>query len=115
MGTNNFGHTGVGHIPCQIDDATFMPLLISFYSVDKVLDHIKANPCVKDKINPTLTLATKLLLEFHYNLGHLGFAHLKWILCRLGLFGAKGRLALMEPVPRCSGCLEGGMEKLPSV
>ena len=106
---------GVGHIPCQIDTTTFMPLLISFYNVDKVLNHLLANPCVTDEVNPNLTPATKLLLKFHYKLGHLGFQHLKWLIRHLGFFGAKGQLALLAPIPRCSSCLEGGMEKLPTL
>ena len=68
---------GIGHISCKIDDATFMPLLVSFYNMDKVLNHLMSNWCGTDEVNLNLTPATKLLLKFHFKLGHLGFAHLK--------------------------------------
>ena len=105
---------GVCHIPCKINDATFMPLLVSFYNVDKVLNHLMSNWCVTDEANPNLTPATKWLLKFHFKLGHLGFVHLKWFLGHFNIFGAKGQLAIMAPVPKCSSCLEGGMKKLPT-
>jgi len=54
------------------------------------------------------------LLQFHCKLGHLGYAHLQWIL-RQGIFSAmamKCGSASVHP-PKCEACLYGGQQKRP--
>ena len=105
---------GTGHVPIHIDDTTFMPLLTCFHDPDQVVNHL-TNKCVTDEVNPLLSKKAKLLLKFHYKLGHLGFQHLKWLLRHIPLFGAQGVMAAdpSTDVPKCSGCITGGMEKQP--
>ena len=104
----------LGNLPLHIDKTSHMPILTCFHDVEKSMKHL-ANPCVTDEVNPMLSPKSKLLLKLHYKLGHLGFSHLKYLLRAFKLFGSAGIMA-SEPttdIPKCSSCIEGGMEKLP--
>ena len=104
----------IGTLPVHIDSVSYMPLLTCFHDVDKVVHHL-ANPCVTDKVNPMLSPRSKLLLKLHYKLGHIGFQHLKYLLKHFNLFGASGVLASHNDteIPKCSSCIQGGMERQP--
>ena len=104
----------IGNLPVHIDNASYMPILTCFHNVDKAMKHL-ANPCVTDEINPMLSAKSKLLLKLHYKMGHLGFKHLKFLLRAFKLFGSAGVMAAdpSTDIPKCSSCIEGGMEKIP--
>ena len=104
----------IGVLPVHIDQTSFMPVLTCFHNVDKAMKYL-ANPCVTDEINPMLSAKSKLLLKLHYKMGHLGFKHLKFLLRAFKLFGSAGVMAAdpSTDIPKCSGCIEGGMEKIP--
>ena len=66
-----------------------------------------------DETNPQLTTKQKLLLKFHYKLGHLGFQHLKFVIRNFELFGTQGMMAIDKEteVHICSSCVTRGMQK----
>ena len=103
-----------GNIPISIDTTTFMPMLHCFHDADKVLKSL-TNPCVTDEVNPNLSPQSKLLLKFHFKLGHVGFQHLKWILRNFKFFGVSGVMASDKDteIPLCSSCVTGGMQCKP--
>lgn len=72
--------------------------------------------CVTDDSNPQLSRCQKLLLRFHYKLGHCGFQHLKVIIKQFKLFGAQGMMAADKDAeaPPCSSCISGGLQCLPT-
>ena len=104
----------VGKLPVYLDETTFMPLLTCFHDADDVVESL-THQCVTDEVNPMLSKGAKLMLKFHYKLGHLGFRHLIWLCKKFKLFGPLGIL-ITDPsldVPKCSSCITGGMEKKP--
>ena len=91
-----------------------MPLLTCFHDPDQVVRHL-TNKCMADEVNLLLSKKSELLLKFHCKLGHLGFQHLKWLLHHIPIFGAHSAMAAdpSTEIPKCSGCVTGGMEKQP--
>ncbi len=101
---------GLGKIPLSIDPVTFMPLLTFFDNANEVVNNM-INKCVTDELNPLLLKQSKMLLKYHYKLGHIGFGCLEWILRNFKVLGSKGNFASEGEVPKCSSCLVGGMER----
>ena len=99
----------VGNVPLSMDQVTFMPLLTCFNDAEKKINAL-AGGCVTDDSNPQLSPCQKLLLRFHYKLGHCGFQHLKVIIKQFKLFGAQGMMAADKDTeaPPCSSCISGG-------
>ena len=61
--------------------------------------------CVIEEQNPNLSYLQKVLLQWHFKLGHCGFTTMKW-LGQTGLFGALGVKMSKEGVkiPKCAAC-----------
>ena len=102
----------MGQIPVHIDSASYMPLLTCFKNSDKVMEQL-GNTCISDEVNPLLSKQSKILLNLHYKLGHVGFQRLIWILKTFKVFGNKGILATEGEIPKCASCIHGGQEKHP--
>ena len=92
-----------GTLPLYIDKTCFLPMLTCFHDVNSVVQKL-ANPCVTNELNPKLSKSSKLLLKYHYKLGHIGFSYLKYFLKNFKLFGALGTLASDKDtdIPVCS-------------
>ncbi len=70
--------------------------------------------CLTDEANQNLSHAQKMLLKWHFKLGHIGFQHLQWIgrqgwLHKVGEhFGLSSILA-----PKCAACQFGKQQRNP--
>jgi hypothetical protein len=72
--------------------------------------------CVTDEVNQNLTSTQKLLLRFHFRLGHIGFQHVPW-LGRQGLLGPEGVTMGNKSnltVPKCAACQFGKQGRTPT-
>jgi hypothetical protein len=72
--------------------------------------------CVTDEVNQNLTSTQKLLLRFHFRLGHIGFQHVQW-LGRQGLLGPEGVTMGNKSnltVPKCTVCQFGKQGRTPT-
>jgi hypothetical protein len=71
--------------------------------------------CVTDEVNQNLTTSQKLLLRFHFRLGHIAFQHIQW-LGRQGLLGPEGvkmgKTSLTAP--KCAACQFGKQGRTPT-
>ncbi len=68
--------------------------------------------CLTDERNQNLTSAQKMLLRWHFKLGHTGFAAVQW-LGRQGFFGPRGEAMghARCDSPKCGTCLLGKQHK----
>jgi hypothetical protein len=83
----------------------------------QALDSAKAlalKGCVTDEVNQNLTAKQKLLLRFHFRLGHIAFQHVQW-LGRQGLLGPEGEVMGSDKVtaPKCAACQFGKQSQTP--
>ena len=101
------------HVDFLLDTQTFMPLMPAFHNTAKVAYNL-SDPSVVTPENSNLSPLQKLLLKYHYKMGHLGFQHLKW-LGRIGLFKVDGEYFSHPQVtpPKCTACLYGSQQRRP--
>ena len=73
-----------------------------------------AMTCVTDEKNQNLTHLQKVLLQWHFKLGHVGFQTLQWI-GRQGWLGKIGEKMGSTSVqcPKCASCQYGKQERTP--
>ena len=97
------------------DSLTFLPRLTLFQdgTADKVL-HAMAG-IVSEETNQNLTPLSKLWLQWHFKLGHLGFKHVRW-LAENGALGpsAASIKGAVETILKCSACQFGKQHKRPT-
>jgi len=66
-----------------------LPTIRAYRNALSTAKAIALNACLTDEKNQNLTAAQKLLLRYHFKLGHAGFSLVKW-LGKNGYFGTKG-------------------------
>ena len=98
------------------DSVSYLPVLQTFGSVCQSSEKLALLGNVTLEQNQNLTFSQKLLLKWHYKLGHVGFNVVKWI-GRQGLFGKLGEKMGAESVGtstiKCSACQYGKQERNP--
>jgi hypothetical protein len=95
-------------------DTTHLPRIRVYRNA---LDDAKAlalKGCVTDEVNQNLTSTQKLLLRFHFRLGHIAFQHVQW-LGRQGLLGPEGVKMGKDKLttPKCAACQFGKQGRTP--
>jgi hypothetical protein len=71
------------------DNSTHLPRLHAYKSALHSANMLAMQGCVTDEMNQNLTPQQKILLKWHFRLGHLGFAAVQW-LGRSGMLGPFG-------------------------
>jgi len=66
-----------------------LPTMRAYHNALTTTRALALNACLTDKRNQNLTAAQKLLLHWHFKIGHAGFALIKWLGTK-GYFGTKG-------------------------
>lgn len=93
-------------ISLYYDPVTHLPRMKAFKCALSSATALAMNGCVTDETNQNLSPQQKILLKWHFRLGHLGFATLQWLgrSGMLGPFGEKmGAARLLAP--KCAACL----------
>jgi hypothetical protein len=95
------------------EHVTRLPIVRCFHDAIKTAEGL-AMPCVTDERNQNLTTLQKLLLQWHFKLGHLGFGAVQWI-GRQGWPGKSGEKMGKTSVsaPKCAACQFGKQERRP--
>ena len=95
------------------DYHTRLPILHCFKDAMKTAESL-AMTCITDEHNQNLTNLQKLLLQWHWRLGHLGFQQLQWIASQ-GWLGQKAESLGHSSVtpPKCSSCQFGKQQRNP--
>jgi hypothetical protein len=90
-----------------------LPILRCYRDAMKTAETMAA-ACVSDETNQNLSNLQKLLLKWHWKLGHLGFQHLQWIGRQgwLGKVGERFGQTAVHP-PKCGSCQFGKQERNP--
>jgi hypothetical protein len=89
-------------------DVTNLPQVRAYKSALSSVTALAMNWCVTNEMNQNLTQQQKILLKWHFRLGHLGFATVQWLGQNkmLGPFGEKmGAAHLLAP--KCAACQFG--------
>ena len=102
------------HLPSQpsvrieYDILTDLPILQCFNNAEKTAKSLTMTGCVTDELNQNITNLSKLLLQWHFKLGHIGFTVVKWI-GRQGYLGKTGEKFAVASVgiPKCAASLFG--------
>ena len=101
-------------ITMRYNPQTFLPVLPAFKSVELTGLNLALEGCVTSNDNENLSYLQKLLLQWHYKLGHLSFQHTQWI-ARRGLLGKLcsfiGSTTVLPPI--CASCQFGGQARTP--
>ena len=89
----------------SFDPVTNLPYLHCFKSVDKTALILTMKGCITSEHNQNLSYLQKVLLQWHFKLGHCGFTMVKW-LGATGLFRALGVKMSREGVQisKCAAC-----------
>jgi hypothetical protein len=95
------------------DPCVRLPVLPCFVNALETA-HSLATICVTDEKNQNLTTLQKVLLQWHFKLGHVGFQTLQWI-GRQGWLGPIGEKMGSSSVhsPKCASCQYGKQERTP--
>ena len=95
------------------DPATRLPRVRCFKDAMHTAEAM-AMTCVTDEYNQNLSHLQKLLLQWHWRLGHVGFQRLQWIGRQgiLGIIGEKFGQSKVVP-PKCAACAFGKQERNP--
>ena len=88
-------------LPCFIDRNSFMPLLTCFHDAGAVALNLSSETGCVTNNDGNITATQRLLLRFHYKLGHLGFKHLQWFL-NSGVLGLIGKTCADPSTPQVS-------------
>jgi hypothetical protein len=101
-------------VSIQYDFLTHLPTLRAYRCAYSTAKALTLKGCVTDEVNQNLTFKQKLLLRFHFRLGHLGFQAVQW-LGRQGILGEQGlKMALGKlEAPKCAACLFGKQGRTP--
>lgn len=96
------------------DRQTHLPRVRAYKNALKTADTLALTGCVTEESNQNLTAAQKLLLRWHFRLGHIGFATVQW-LGRQGLLGPHGEKmgAASLDAPKCAACQFGKQGRTP--
>jgi len=93
---------------------TRLPTMRAYRNALTTARALALNACLTDKRNQNLTAAQKLLLHWHFKIGHAGFA--KWLGTK-GYFGMKGSHMAhtnCDPI-KCGICNLGNQEQWPTL
>jgi hypothetical protein len=98
---------GTKTISVPHDHQSRLPILHCFKDAMKTAESL-AMVCITDESNQNLTSLQKLLIQWHWRLGHLGFQQLQWI-ARQEWFGEALKSigsSTVQP-PKCGSCQFG--------
>ena len=97
------------------DNNTFLPRVCAYKNAVQTASALSLRGHVEDETNQNLTSAQKLLLRWHFKMGHLGFATVQW-LGRMGMLGEGGKkmAAANLQAPKCAACQFGKQGKTPT-
>ena len=101
-------------ISLHYDDATHLPRVKAYKSAVSSATALAMNGCVTEEANQNLSPQQKILLKWHFRLGHIGFATVQWLGRNgmLGPFGEKmGAARLLAP--KCAACQFGKQGRTP--
>jgi hypothetical protein len=95
-------------------DTTHLPRIRVYHNALNSAKALALKGCVTDEVNQNLTAKQKLLLRFHFRLGHIAFQHIQW-LGRQGLLGPEGVPMGSDKVnaPKCAACQIGKQSRTP--
>ena len=98
----------------QYDTQTHLPRVRAYKDAVQTAGALALSGCVADETNQNLTSAQKLLLRWHFKLGHLGFSAVQWLGRKgwLGPHGEKMGEAKLE-APKCAACQFGKQGRTP--
>jgi hypothetical protein len=96
----------------EYDRQTHLPRVRAYKDAVSTAGALALNGCVTSETNQNLTAAQKLLLRWHFRLGHIGFATVQW-LGRKGYLGPHGdKMGEMKlEAPKCAACQFGKQNK----
>jgi hypothetical protein len=96
------------------DDHTHLPRIHAYKHAVTSANMLSLQGCVTEEINQNLTPQQKILLKWHFRLGHLGFATVQWLGHSgvLSPFGEKMGAARL-PAPKCAVCQFGKQGRTP--
>ena len=66
-------------ITIPLDNNTFLPIMKCFKSAEDMASSLALTGCVSDEVNQNLIYLQKVMLQWHYKLGHVGFSTIKWM------------------------------------
>ena len=97
------------------DDQTFLPVIRGYHDALNTASALALRGGVSEETNQNLTKAQRLLLRYHFKLGHLAFAAVQWI-GRQGWLGPQGEHMGHGNLqaPKCAACLYGKQGKTPT-
>ena len=73
--------------------------------IEKEVKALTSAACVTNKANQNLTPSQKELLRWHFRLGHIGFQHVKWLICTGSLKVQVNSKAVVNcERTKCSAC-----------
>ena len=110
----NLGGGECAEVSIPYDSTTHLPILRAYRNALSTANALTLKGCVSEETNQNLTFRQRLLLRFHFRLGHLSFGHTQW-LGRQGWLGPQGSKmghGTIEP-PKCATCQFGKQSKTP--
>ena len=103
-----------GTVPIPIHSVTRLPVIQTFRDATTTAKQFAMSGCVTDENNQNLDRKTKLLLQYHFRLGHQNMAIVQW-LGRQGWLGKVGELmGVGSKHPKCAACQFGKQHKTPA-
>ena len=101
-----------GAVTIPYDPVTHLPVLQAFLNMNQEAQSLALMGCVTQESNQNLPFLSKVLLQWHFKLGHCGFSLVKWI-GRTGIFGPMGvKMGKDEvKIPKCAACQFGKQER----
>ena len=102
------------HVNVPFDPVTFLPTIRTYHNAISTAKTLGLNGCVTQEVNQNLNTQQKLLLCYHFKLGHLGFSVVQW-LGRQGWLGSQGiKMGHANlSAPKCAACLYGKQGRTP--
>jgi hypothetical protein len=101
-------------ISIYYDSVTHLPRVRAYKFALQSATALALNGCVTEESNQNLSPQQKILLKWHFRLGHLGFATTQWLGRNgmLGQFGEKMGAARLQ-APKCAACQFGKQGRTP--
>ena len=101
-------------VTIHYDTMTHLPRLPAYSNALTSANALAIVGCVTDETNQNLTVQQKILLKWHFRLGHLGFNTVQWLGRQgvLGQFGDKMGAARLH-APKCAACQYGKQGRTP--
>jgi hypothetical protein len=101
-------------IACWYTRSTFLPYLQAYRNAISTAAVLSLKGCVIDDTNQNLTQTQKMLLRYHFKLGHPTFSVVQWI-GQQGWLGSKGvQIGTGKlDIPKCAACQYGKQQKTP--